>query len=569
MTAAQQARRPAFLIVLVGTTDVQLLVREQAGKKLDLARISGRYSWALWELARKQQLHARFAITAKTDLHSREREAQGGRRGPFADWVEDQLQISSGFDPVHDDHGRLILVPAKVDGLVKVLQEEGFAIHTVVVCGTLQLAESEPAAASGHVVSAFLQTALLPDLPPGPVGPVRPQSVRRDAVQWLAVLKDEERPDGDDVVASFNEQAVDRVSTLFQQLASQARSEDQVILALGGGFPALKPIALEAARLQFGPQRVHPVIERQQSTDLRSDLRGPPRMSADLRLASRRQLCALVGNGQFLAAAQALEQYLATAPADRGRPWAVALQMLADLLAPREVRADAQRRRESVVCRLPVFSLLGRLRHAVEQSSVRTAINLESALRDGRIIEAVIATYTLQSQLIHDVCRARYSWVHWDFEDLQLFDRYNREFSSDQLAERGRREILPSKVKHASHKPWGRILNEVDSRVRQALLDWIAPSCVEGDRWIDFRNQFAHGRIDNGAVESAHDGAVAKHIWLDPDSHDNFHLLRHPLLATIFQHLLQSADIPDLAAFYNELIDTTQALLRQPDRPSA
>ena len=563
----------AVLVILVGKTDLQVLVDENAKARvipLDRSAHEAILAGALRYVLSGDYKH----------LGTRDSEGRG-----LAKWQGGKLKLLENV--IAPTNGHYTLIPAKMDGLIEAIND--FELICVVAVGTHfeppEANDADPIAAA-KLVCEFVRTHN-PSLKAA--GLCLPEAIQLDQTQWINVLHGAEKPAGRDSVEAFNALGTQRIEQMMRRLHELA-PKAEVLLAIGGGFPNCKPIAIAAAQFYFGSSKTHTLIEHE-GVSARLQLTVAPRASPEIRLAFKRQCLELIKRGQFIAAGFVATEFQNLSPHAPAKPWVVALKMVADLLALRIVTPKQFEAAQAALCDLPISERLQDLLNARSQSSVITAINIESALRDDRIVEAVIANYTLQSQLIFESCQKHFSdaQITWQLDrpngDLSRYFLSNYPTSSaeqaklDERAKTGKSasekinwDIKPREVLNAGQRPWGTLVSPLPTAISTPLRAWVecsgkGSSTAGIGAWNDYRNKLAHGHVEASFVAAAQTEAVKHRIWLDPNKTGGFHLLSHPELIPVFSYLVAGIGFGPLADFYTKLQDQLAALLGAVEQP--
>ena len=486
----------AQLVLTHGTSDLQILLRDDAGRRWraqpDKAITRRFHAWLL-EHADEAEV-----IDVPPELLGSPSEAT------FTDWSGDTFCLWLGDEapdahPERSPEGRLQLMLPKLqptlDSWLKAQDTPPPAGSSPALAGVLVLStdrgeEREPIATYTFLARWLLQRGL-------------PASAIREVVYLLPG----EKLEGDDSpVAPAIAARIERALRDFYDRSSR----HQLLIASVGGLPQIKPLLAEIAVLLAG-QRAQSLFKTEHGA-----LGLLPRTPLDT-LRVRRQCLEQVQRGALL------DAWAIAAPCrddPDARPWLRPLQQAAQLINGNPLGARVE---------LPALQRL--LDHAQRATCLLVAIRVETALQTERWLEAINGSLTFLEAAFHDA-------VHqWALQTLEAYDprrRYMRFRNAPDpiLLESGEKGEKPALVPWKGQKAgvheyqanmvgsaalgaWEQILgNEPLKRLRAAFHN-PQPYSVHrpSSKLADYRNFNTHGVMTQDEIDQALKRFMGADLW--------------------------------------------------------
>jgi hypothetical protein len=496
-----------FLIVTAGTTDLQ-----------SVANVGGEAPCRTYPGAVRALHESLLAPDGPGWVVDDSTEAL--RLGEF----DERREIAPGAgDWVPDPEGRLRIIPAKLAGALHKLRQEGHTVAGALVLATHREGRPAEPIAVGPVLAAWLEhghldsTSFRADPPPG-LDLIAPRKFT-----YFNFLRE-----GNLEGATPEDQPVRRevVATIVEAIRAIARSPWaaglQCVVSTVGGMPEVKPVAVEAARLAFGSERVGAVIEPRfrGETVLRDPNAALPAEALRVRVAVVRRL----------------ERYDMQGAADlcsllerdaRERQWTEPIRQFARWLASEGEALDS--------------------RPAWEGSrAFLAAARAECALRNGQFRDAVVATCTLADGIVLDAIET-IPWVVDLRDEKGTFSAGGRSPVSQVRGVVIAEPLEAGRWKYnartdAEVEAW---LVHVAKETRNAILS--LRDCIRRRENqpapSDYRNAAIHGRLNPKDVESAKRLLLARGVWKgEPDGACSL------LSARVSARALQAMGVPEPAA---------------------
>lgn len=459
----------AQLIVTHGTTDLQLLVRTQAGQ----------YYRAVPERNRTREFHAWLLEQTPVPciVDSPENDNGPVREVPLMAWEENTAHIQCDGAKTPADiqrdttDGAIALVLPKIDGALQRWYEDGNTIDSVLILST-DRNEPQESIATAHILKNDFTLN---------------RGVAANAIEEYIFLSHSERLEGK--TGPVDASIVQRLENKLQQFINP---KSTVLLAHIGGLPQIKPLLTEMVLLLAGARARN--LYRTELGEAGLIEKLPQEV-----LRVRRQCLAFVQKGAFL------EAYVAATPyhADpQEAMWVDPLRQAASFINGNPVSQEIT---------LPALRTI--VEKAYQTSALLVAIRVESALLGHRWIEAINGSTTFIEMAIRDAIG------QWNA--VQEFDHRTRRIRFKGAA--------PGSLLHAEYQcliPDGPGVYKTDI-VGKASATWIQALQIpemkdyfdktHGHstrlRPVDLRNYATHGILTQQEIDTAIQVFAQRELW--------------------------------------------------------
>lgn len=553
----------AQLLITHGTTDLQILLRDETGKRWraapDDAIVRRFHTWLLEQHAQGLAM----TIDLPEELEKRENEAT------ISDWAEDTfgLWIPKG-EPVNAtaerQDGKLCLVLPKIEPpLRKWLRQQQSELD--------QSGSALAAALNKTVTRCPLQSVLVLSTDRGEndkQGNKEPIATFTFAKEWLASLGVPKDNIEEVNYLRENENLESKGLPIDPKIAKRLevavrdfyRPKNKLLLITTGGIPAVKDVLQEAAYL-FAEKYAANLFK----TEL--DAVGLAMATPLDALRIRRQCLFHVQRGAFLEAYAVAQPFHRTPEA---QDWVEPLRQAAELLNGNPVN------RSSEALAVPVLGEI--LGHAKNAACLLVAIRVESALLTERWLEAINGSMTFLEAAFHDAINAWAKALCKEYKPrrrrMVFKEKPPKELFKDNTLTAWRGSTVPwdyqaNMVGEKSLSAWSQVLENAAIDALRAAFHTPSPQ----GRLADYRNYNTHGVLTQKECDAAIKRFMGANLWAqglnNPDGRPSpgKAFLDRPLIANTINSLLPTPIEP--ADLYRKLIDQLATRLKNPSHEFA
>lgn len=528
----------AQLLITHGTTDLQILLRDEHGRRWRAAPdkfIVRRFHE--WLLARQTEAEI---IALPDDVKSRDSEATFSDFDDekFALWLHDE---SPNAQPECSADGRLQLVLPKIGPALEdwLVQHPGDVLQGALILSTDRGSDSQEPVATFSFLKDWL------------IGQRLPATAIREEI----FLHPGERLESSDspIAPAIAERIERAVRTFYDRTTRPA-----LLVASMGGLPTIKPLLAEIAVLLAG-DKAQSLFKTEHGT-----VGLLPLTPIDV-LRVRRQCLEQVRCGALL------DAWAMAAPCHDdvdARPWVVPLQQAAALINGNPVGTRAA---------LPTMQTV--IGHAGKVACLLVAIRVETALLTGRWPEAINGSLTFLEVAFRDSIN---EWARDALDEYEPSSRYMRFKSAPPqvLRDKGAIEewrgqkssplsFRANMVGEAPLSAWDKVLgNEAVSQLRKTIYQPMEQTHGKRFRLADYRNVNTHGVMTQDEIDTAVRRFMGANLWSQgvntpanrPKPGKCF--LGRPLVTQVIQSLAGSEVKPLL--LYQDMLEQLAARLVDP-----
>lgn len=501
----------AQLIITHGTTDLQIVLRDETGKLWRAAPddtiVRRFHTWLLEQYAQGLAM----TIDLPEALEKRENEAT------ISDWAEDTfgLWIPKG-EPVdataERQDGKLCLVLPKIEPpLKKWLRQQQSEVD--------QSGNTLAAALNRAVTRCPIRSVLVLSTDRGEndkQGNKEPVATFTFLSEWLANLGVPKGNIKEEPYLRENESLEGKGLPIHPEIAKRLEAavrdfyqpNNKLLLITTGGIPAVKDVLQEAAYLIAGKNTTN--LFKTELDEVGLAMATP--LDA---LRIRRQCLFHVQRGAFLEA-YAVAQPFHRLPEAQG--WIEPLRQAAELINGNPVHKSGEP---------PALPVLGEiLEHAQKAACLLVSIRVESALLNERWLEAINGSMTFLEAAFHDAINA---WAKDHCKKYKPRSRHMvfKEEPPEILIKNDALKPWEGKINHLNYQEnrwnyqanmvgekqlsaWSQVLeNPAIDALRAAFHDAPPPQ----RRLADYRNYNTHGVLTQEEIDQAIDAFVQRHLW--------------------------------------------------------
>lgn len=559
--------RSAQLVLTHGTTDLQILLRDQNGRRWravpDKAIVRRFHEWLL------DQQDRTIVIDTPAELLLREAEAS------FTDWNADTFALwlpdeSPEAWPEYDPQDRLQIVLPKITPTLNQWFDEQVQSGAEVSAAPSSVARALKIAG---IKRPPLQGVLILSTDRGN-DPQEPVATSTFLKRWLTDKGIPEKTIHEEIFLRAGERLESPTSPIAPAIAQRIestllhfydRAEHPILLVASmGGLPPVKTLLAEIAVLLAGNQAQNLFKTEHGAMGLL-----PPTPMDVLRV--RRQCLEQVRRGALL------DAWAMAAPfqnVSESRIWTAPLSQAARLINGNPVGEQVK---------LPALQTL--IDHAGNAACLLVAIRVETALLDERWLDAINGTLTFLEAAFHDAINA---WAKDALAEYRPRDRYML-FKSEPpafMTEKGKKgekaalglwvgkksaplAYQANMVGEAALSAWGQILkSDAIDKLRQTIhrTEWLA----NGFRFrlSDYRNVNTHGVMTQAEIDEAVARFIDAKLWLQgvntlanrPKPGECF--IGRPLVMEVIQHFTGRETTPLL--HYQDMLKQLETTLIDP-----
>ncbi len=554
----------AQLILTHGTTDLQILLRDNEGRRWratpDKAIVRRFHAWLL------EQDKEPDVTDLPPEVVGRDAEAY------FTDWHDDTFTLrmrdgSPDAQPERDTLGRLQLVLPKIGSALsqwlsehakptpqarveqspfaQAMQKAGIKkqpLQGVLVLSTDRGTEEQEPIATFTFLKRWLVKQGLPET----------------SIQETVFIHPEERlENGDSPIAPAMAQRIERAVTGFYDL----KTRPPLLIGTMGGLPQIKPLLAEIAVLLAGNRAQSLFKTEHGSVGLL------PRTPIDA-LRVRRQCLEQLRRGALLDAWTIAAPFQGDPAA---RIWVRPLEQAARLLNGNPVGEQVE-----------LSALQTLIDHADTAACLLVAIRVETALQNERWLEAINGSLTFLEAAFHDALNG------WATENLAKYDsrrRFMRFHAQPPSILMDKKALAPWQGRDASPltyqanmvgdmalDAWGEVLDNQPLReLRQAIHAQV--SLANGWRFklSDYRNYNTHGVMTQDEIDQALSRFMGANLWSQGTNNPAARpkpgkcFLDRPLVSKVILHFIGQEAAP--LTLYQNLLNQLEARLIDPATP--
>lgn len=536
----------AQLVLTHGTTDLQILLRDDQGRRWravpDKAIVRNFHEWLLAHSSQAE------IIDLPPALQQRDAEAT------FTDWNGDTFGLwlrdsSPDAHPERDEQGRLQLVLPKIGPtLAQWIAEnpthtssapQGIPLQGVLVLSTDRGTDEQEPVATFSFLSRWLVKQGLPET-----------SIQ----QSVFIGAGERLESGDSPIAPAVAQRIESAVSGFYDRAARPT----LLIASMGGLPQIKPLLAELAVMLAGNKAQSLFKTEHGSTGL---LRRTP-IDA---LRVRRQCLDQVRRGALLDAWTLAQPFADDPDADH---WVRPLEQAARLLNGNPVGTQVE---------LPALQTL--IDHAEQAACLLVAIRVETALQNERWLEAINASLTFLEAAFHDAINAWAKDHLAEYQPRRRFMRFREDPPSALLnagaltawkgRDAGPLSYQANMVGEAALNAWDTVLNaEPLKQLRQTIHQANRASNGWWSKLADYRNYNTHGVMTQHEIDQALKQFMGANLWSQgtdqpanrPKPGQCF--IDRPLVRDVICHIIGQEAVP--LALYQNLLNQLEARLINP-----
>jgi hypothetical protein len=494
------------ILITHGTTDLQILLRDETGKLWRAAPddtiVRRFHTWLLEQHAQGLAM----AIDLPENLNKREAEAT------ISDWAGDTfgLWIPKGqpvdATPERRD-GKLCVVLPKIEPpLRKWLRQRQGEID--------QSGNASAAALNKDVVRCPIQSVLVLSTDRGEndkQGSKEPVATFTFLKEWLASLGVRQETITENVFLRENESLEGNGLPIHPGIAQRLEAavrgfyqpNNKLLLITTGGLPPVKDLLQETAYLIAGHKTVS--LFKTELDEVGLAMATP--LDA---LRIRRQCLFHVQRGAFL------EAYAVAQPFHRvpeARDWVEPLRQAAELLNGNPVHPNGQ------ALALPVLGQI--LDHAQQAACLLVAIRVESALLNNRWLEAINGSVTFLEAAFHDAVNA------WARDHCKEYESRYRRMVFEEESGSVRTLINRKALEPRGNSKAGGLIYQTNMVGNEALSAWsevLGNPAIDALRKVlhgysskgrlsDYRNYNTHGVLTQREIEDAINAFLDHHLW--------------------------------------------------------